>query len=134
MAKPKNPRPRNFPPQKREPGNGSQVGAEPAKRRGGRPPGKAAKPPLPNIAESHDDQLLTIDQVRQFLAISDWFTRRLIKENKLPGVFLGGNVVRIRLGDLRAFIAKHRRRGHPGRGSDDGEGDGEPHRQGHGAA
>lgn len=123
MANKKNPPARNFPPRKREPGDGNGVGATPPKRRG-RPPGKTARP-LPNIAEAHDDQLLTIEQVRQFLSISDWFTRRLIKEHKLPGVFLGSNVVRIRIGDLREFIAQRRRLGYP-----DGESDDDPHQQG----
>jgi excisionase family DNA binding protein len=97
------------------------VGKQPPKR-SGRPPGKAPEKPLPNLAITSDDQLLTISQMRQFLAISDWFARRLIKERKLPAVYLGGNIVRVRVGDLRAFIAERRQLGYPSDADDTGEG------------
>lgn len=89
---------------------GRRRGAGVKKKAVGRPKGKSDKPALPNpliSEESNGDRLLTIDQVRQFLAVSDWLVRRLIARQELPAVAVG-DLTRVRLRDLREFIDAHR--------------------------
>ena len=76
--------------------------------RPGRAPGKIDKPLLPNFDTATQDQLLTVEQVCLFLSISDWLARRLIKKGELPAVYIG-DMVRVRIGDIREFIAERRR-------------------------
>ena len=84
-------------------------GLEPLKK-----PNKKAPRPLadPVLDFQSDDQLLTIEQVKSYLSASEWLTRRLVRSGRLPSVYIG-DMVRVRLADLRAFIAAHRTIGLP---------------------
>lgn len=76
-------------------------------KRRGRPP--ATKPPArpTDFSKIAPDQLLTVEQVCEYLAISEWFARRLIKQRELTAVYIG-SIQRVKFSDLKAFIEQRR--------------------------
>lgn len=82
----------------------------PAPKRRGRPPGKTEKPPAQptDFSKFSAEQLLTVDQVREYLAISEWLARRLIKKGEIVAVYIGDNMQRVRYCDLKEFVENRR--------------------------
>lgn len=75
-------------------------------RKGGR--SSVDERPLTDLASAPDNTLLTVEQARKVLNISDWFARRLIRDRTLPAIFIAHNCIRIELGELREFIESRR--------------------------
>ena len=64
--------------------------------------------PLTELNGAPDNTLLTVEQARRYLNISDWFARRLIRDRTLPAIFIAHNCIRIELGELRALVENRR--------------------------
>ncbi len=55
--------------------------------------------------ERHEDQLLTVPEVAEYLRVGSESTRRWLREGKLAGINLGrGSGWRIRRADLNQFV------------------------------
>ena len=54
--------------------------------------------------QSHSGQLLTVHQAADALAVSPNTVRNLIRSDELPAVRVGPRLVRIKQGDLDAFL------------------------------
>lgn len=99
-------------PESREAAKGSVVVQERPDAGAGkrRSPGRspASRPdderPLTDLLNEPDNTLLTVEQTRRILAISDWFTRRLIRDRSLPAILIAPNCIRVKVGALREFI------------------------------
>jgi excisionase family DNA binding protein len=73
----------------------------------GRSPARDERP-LTDLSSAPNNTLLTVEQARKVLNISDWFARRLIRDQTLPAIFIARNCIRIELGELREFIESRR--------------------------
>lgn len=64
------------------------------------PPGRRSATPA-----STSGELLTVEQVADFLNITDHFVRRLIRERRIPFLKVG-RLVRFRRADIEAYLAE----------------------------
>ena len=108
-APPKDPEPRESAKEKRfvQELPPDQIAPD-ARRRRSRGPLVQDERPLTELIAAPDKTLLTVEQARRYLNISDWFARRLIRDKTLPAIILAHNCARIELGELRALIEKNR--------------------------
>lgn len=77
------------------------------RRSRGTPPAQDERP-VTDLSSAPPDTLLTVEQARKVLNVSDWFARRLIRDKALPAIFIAHNCIRVELGELRAFIESRR--------------------------
>ena len=60
-----------------------------------------------NWKELDDGQLLTVDEVAEWLSLEKPYVYRLARTGVLTRVYLGGRYVRIPAGAVRAYIMAH---------------------------
>ncbi len=60
------------------------------------------------MGNSHEDEIMTITEVAQYLKISEVTTYKFVQEGKIPGFKIGRHW-RVKRSDLDEFIEKQKR-------------------------